>query len=80
MIENHRFSSLDTFKQLSWKNQLSRIFLHFKPIFYLMLQGYNIGEKKKKKRLAKRELQNKYINWKIPIHSQIQSFNGDSQI
>ena len=29
-----------TFKQLSWKNQLSRILFHFKPIFYLMLLGY----------------------------------------
>ena len=40
MIENYRFWTLGTFKQLSWKNQLSRIFFHFKPIFELMLLGY----------------------------------------
>ena len=42
MIENHWFWTLGTFKQLSWKNQLSIIFFHFKPIFYVMLLGYNI--------------------------------------
>ena len=40
MIENHRFWTQGTFKQLSWKKQFSRIFFHFKPIFDLMLLGY----------------------------------------
>ena len=35
MIENHRFGTLGTFKQLSWENQLSRIFFPFQSLMLL---------------------------------------------
>ena len=42
MIRNHRFRTLGTFKQLSWKKQLSRFFFHFQAIFFSQCSRANI--------------------------------------
>ena len=39
MIKNHRFWTLGTFKQLSWKNSFLEFFSISSPFFYLMVLG-----------------------------------------